>query len=96
MPLLEVDDDIYQYLLRRAIRIGEDGSAILRRELGLPHPNGTGASETMAAQETASASPEVQAIRDFLTSSRFANERVVTKKYLQLLAFLAMAHREEY
>lgn len=96
MPLLEIDDDIYQYLLRRANRIGEDGSSILRRELGLPHPNGTGTSETEAAKETASAPPEIQAIRNFLTSSRFANERVVTKKYLQLLGFLAGAHGDEF
>jgi negative modulator of initiation of replication len=96
MPLLEIDDDVYQYLLRRALRIGEDGSSILRRELGLPHPNGTGASGKESAPEGAPIPPEVQAIRDFLTSPQFANERIVTKKYLRLLAFLAKAHPEEF
>lgn len=96
MPLLEIDDDVYQYLLMRALRIGEDGSSILRRELGLPHPNGTGRKEKVSAPEGASISREVKAIRDFLITSQFANERVVTKKYLRLLAFLATNHPKEF
>lgn len=96
MPLLEIDDDLYQFLLRRAVRIGESGSSILRRELGLPEPNGTGSSEDGPAPETESAPLEVQAIRALLTGPRFASERVVTKKYLRLLAVLAESHGEEF
>lgn len=35
MHTIEIDDDIYSYLLSKAIQIGESGSSILRRELKL-------------------------------------------------------------
>lgn len=35
MRTIEIDDDIYSYLLSRIIQIGESASSILRRELKL-------------------------------------------------------------
>jgi negative modulator of initiation of replication len=96
MPLLEIDDDVYQHLLRRALRIGESGSSILRRELGLPQPNGSGSTEEEPPAEPDSAPPEVRAIQALLTNPRFAGERVVTKKYLRLLGLLAETHGKEF
>lgn len=95
MPILEIDEDVYQYLLTRAVRIGEDGSAILRRELGLPQPNGRGSAEASAVDGD-ERPPEVRAVQEFLADPRFAAQRLVTKKYLRLLGFLAEMHGEDF
>lgn len=94
MPILEIDDDVYQYLLTRAVRIGEDGSAILRRELGLAQPNGRGPSEAPPVGDETP--PEIRAVQEFLADARFTAQRVVTKKYLRLLGFLAQMHGEDF
>lgn len=94
MPLLDIDEDVYQYLLSRAVRIGESGSAILRRELGLPEPNGRGSTEGVRGAQ--SKAPEVEAIEGLIADPRFAGQRVVTKKYLSLLGHLAEMHGEDF
>lgn len=95
MPLLEIDDDVYDYLLGRAVRIGENGSSILRRELGLPEPNGNGG-DSAGQPGPDTIPPHVQAVHDLITDPRFSGQRVVTKKYLRLLAHLAQIHSEDF
>jgi negative regulator of replication initiation len=95
MPLIEIDDDVYQYLLGRAVRIGESGSSILRRELGLSEPNG-GSGEQDASPQENSKPREVEELEKLLTDPRFNAEKVVTKKYLRLLGFLAEQHGGEF
>ena len=96
MPLLEIDEDVYQYLLSRAVRIGESGSAILRRELGLLEPNGSGPKGGQGAVGNGSKPSEVKAVEEFLVDPRFRGQRVVTKKYLRLLGLLAELHADEF
>lgn len=94
MPLLEIDDDVYQYLLRKAIRIGEDGSSILRRELKLVDP-GIDGNSSPPTNESAQ-DPRVAVLTVFLSGPRLAAQRNVTDRFLQLLGFLAKQHGEEF
>jgi negative modulator of initiation of replication len=97
MPLLEIDEDVYQYLLSRAVRIGEGGSAILRRELGLPEPNNGGGTQAGGGAEGNGSKPaEVKAVEELLVDPGFRTQRVVTKKYLRLLGLLAELHADEF
>lgn len=84
MPILEVDEDVYQYILRNAVRIGESGSSILRRLLDLPDPRGS----RQAARSNGNANPSADALTKFLASSSFIGRRNVTDRFLLLLSFL--------
>src|SRR5690606_5093940 len=92
MPLLEVDDDVYQFLLRQTSRIGEDASSILRRLHGLPDPGGSG-SDTGTFTRKDDQPDELEV---FLASGRFVSQRDVTSRYLSLLSFLAQKHGKEF
>ena len=62
MPRVEIDEDIYQYLLTRVQVLGETASDILRRELGLEatvvhlrsHPSLDGVAEVVSHDNAAS------------------------------------------
>lgn len=86
MPIIEIDQDLYDYLLRNANRIGEDASSILRRLLGLPDP---GRYEPPRSDEEAS-----ELVR-FLRSRAMLPRRSVTDRYLALLGWLGKHHEDE-
>jgi negative modulator of initiation of replication len=90
MPILELDDDVYQYLLRRAVRIGESGSSILRRELNLADPS-EGEIDPAAQQPSS-----VERLDAFLMSTSFLVLRTATDRYLAMLGFLAREHGEGF
>lgn len=97
MPIIEIDDDVYQHLLRRAIRIGEDGSSILRRELNLPEPP---TPTVMAEQDYNAANFDftpyiIGPLKEYLRSSR-AREGNITRRYLEILSRIAEEQGEEF
>jgi negative modulator of initiation of replication len=93
MPLLEIDEDVYQYLLQRAVRIGEDGSSILRRELNLPDP----AEDQDEGTSSTPAEPDHKdALTAFISSPQMLRYRTVTRKFLLLLSFLAKEHGSDF
>ena len=95
MPLLELDDDVYQHLLRHSVKIGEDGSSILRRLLDLPQP-GARDSDVPVVPPPVAKSDGVADLEAFITDSRFAASRNVTSRYLSLLSFLAKKHGNDF
>lgn len=91
MRVIEIEDDVYEYLLRRAVRIGEDASSILRREIGLSRPDG-GPTDASSGTDTEAAS----GLLAFVQSSEFSRQRTVTDRYLSVLGWLAHNHSPEF
>lgn len=79
MPKLDVEQDIYDHLLRNAERIGEDASSILRRLLGL---DGKSAEDRAGDRD----------LTTFLRSPEMLARRSVTDRYLGLLGWLGSRH----
>lgn len=83
MPKLDVDQDIYDHLLRNAKRIGEDASSILRRLLGLDGNSADGKAGNTTSDP---------ALASFLRSPEMIARRSVTDRYLGLLGWLGSRH----
>lgn len=94
MPLLEIDDDVYRYLLSKAVRIGEDGSSILRRVLGLADPGRT--TPRSGNGNIGAANAREHALANFLASQDLFAQRNVTDRYLAILGHLAREHGEDF
>jgi negative modulator of initiation of replication len=92
---IEIDDDLYAYLLKRTIRIGESASDIIRREIGNPlSRNGTQRvshpAEAMA--KTNGPTKDQSELSQFLESPMFRSQRRVVDRFLALLAWLHEHH----
>lgn len=83
MPRLDVEQDVYDHLLRNAERIGEDASSILRRLLGL---------DGKSAEEQAGDMAGDPDLASFLRSPEMLARRSVTDRYLGLLGWLGSRH----
>ena len=86
MPNIEVDQDIYDFLLRHIAAFGETPSQVLRRELGLTKQD---------VGEPAKA-PEPHELSDFLASPQFPRTWSVTDRYLAILAELHRQHQDSF
>lgn len=86
MRAIEVDDDIYNYLLQYTETIGESASSILRRRLiGFTSAPNTGVTTSNGQAVTA---PDLeQEFLAFLRSPVFLQSRVKTKRFLRILSF---------
>ena len=86
MPNIEVDQDIYDFLLRHIAAFGETPSQVLRRELSLTKQD---------VGEPAKA-PEPRELSDFLASPQFPRTWSVTDRYLAILAELHRQHQDSF
>src|SRR5688572_31495117 len=95
MPSVNLDHDVYDYLLRNAIVLGEDASAILRRLLpGFgQHPH---SASPALAKENGSVRPPDLAVADFVRSRAFSGQRNTTERFLALLGFLHECNEAEF
>ena|SRR5437879_2734901 len=101
MRTIQIDDELYAYIVSHTEELGEGASPILRRLLGMPASNGHGAaalapgSEAVGAPRTAEKSAAAARDRQLLelvASPEFRVSRNATQKFLALLAFL---HRQD-
>lgn len=81
MPSIDVDQDIYDYLLHHIAAFGETPSHVLRRELGLTKPDAGELAKASAPHELSS----------LLASSQFLRWSA-TDRYLAILAELHRQH----
>lgn len=91
MRTIEIDDDVYRFLLSNATEIGESASSILRRVLGLPSAHGPGGTQPNTAT--------AQADRDLLAlveGARFKGYGSVKDKYLGILSFVAQQKPQDF
>lgn len=92
MKSVDIDDDLYDFVLKSAQVIGEDASSILRRLLKLP-PN---------KREIAQRSPDIdpprisREVEELLRSSHVQFSRGVVGRFLEILSWLQKRHPVEF
>jgi negative modulator of initiation of replication len=96
MRTIQVEDDVYQYLLQRAQEIGEQATPILRRELGLPRPNGSDQSSFVSPGATPRNGTHDGELLALVANPTFQRHGSVKEKYLEILSFLAKKHGQDF
>lgn len=104
--MIEVDDDIYEFLRQQQTTFSEGASEVLRRSLKLSPGNGHGpkpshlpeALKRVVAETKAeiSANPKKKALWDFLKGTEFTAQRNAVGKFVSLLAFLWRENRDKF
>src|ERR1700722_19598733 len=104
MKQIEIEDDLYDFLLKRAERIGESATEIISREL---RKNGTHSTKqpadpvgnyippqsTMASQSNAGEQSDVER---FLNSPEFLRGRDKKDRFLAILSWAFKGHTKEF
>jgi negative modulator of initiation of replication len=91
MKTIEVEDDVYAYLLSQAQEIGEAATPILRRELGLK------ASGTLSAKlASPDRTPASRKLIAFVEDPMFSRHTTAKDCYLAILSFLATQHKDAF
>ncbi|CAN5737822.1 replication initiation negative regulator SeqA [soil metagenome] len=99
MQTIEVEDDVYFYLVKNISRIGEDASSILRRLLKIP-VNAPVAPRVVSNPESNTETRSVPApsggIGDCLNHPHFRVERDAVGQFLFILAWLQKKHPDTF
>ncbi|RUO62157.1 replication initiation regulator SeqA [Pseudidiomarina insulisalsae] len=88
---IEIDDDIYRYLVSHTQHIGESASSILRRLLEL-EGTATSAEVEPAVAEQAHG----RTIFDTMTAADLAGQRSVVARFLYILGMLHKCHQQTF
>jgi negative modulator of initiation of replication len=91
MKTIDIDDDLYDYLLKNTERLGETATEIIRRLIRNPSAinNRPSASQQRATQVSSNgAANDESEIRQFLESPRFRSQRQVVDRFLSVLVWL--------
>lgn len=85
MKTIEIDEDIYEHLLKNTQTLGEDASAILRRLLGLD--------ESQSGAQGAKPDSPIDAC---LNAPEFRSSRKAIDRFLFALSWLHRKHSEKF
>lgn len=75
MKTIEIDNDVYDYLLHQTVRIGESASDIMRRLLGIPSGNITTVRSTTEAD-----------LLSYISSPEYSSMTKAVDKFLGILS----------
>jgi negative modulator of initiation of replication len=87
MRQIEIDDDVYEHLVRNARELGETASQILRRLLDF---------ESQAVQRTAVAATTENELAKVLCDRRFERLSSVVDRFLFVLSHVYAEHKSEF
>jgi negative modulator of initiation of replication len=90
MKTIQIDNDIYEHLLRNVRTLGEDASSILRRLLGIKIQTHS----VVPNAPTTIQSPS--SVDDCIQNPRFQMEREAVGKFLFALSWLNKKHEEQF
>lgn len=98
MPRVELDQDVYDHLLRNTREIGEGASSILRRLLELPQPEQEpqAYTDSLKVERSPRGPKGVEALIAFVSAPEYRSQRNVTEQFLVLLGFLHQQHNTEF
>lgn len=105
MKTIEIDDELYQYLVSRTQTFGETPSDVLRRLLRLPsspqpfalvQPNVENDELKTKRHHATDIEKTVQRVEKVLKSDLFVNETKNVSRFLQLLSALHRANPEQF
>ena len=88
---IEIDDDIYRYLVSHTENIGESASSILRRLLGLEGTATSAEVEPPVAEQA-----HGRTIFDSMTSADLAGQRSAVARFLYILSMLHKCHPQTF
>ena len=89
MKTIEIENDVYEFLLQHTTRIGESASEILRRLLGIRgQRGGIGSGGAAGSQSPTSVKSNQTEISDCLNDSAFMAQKDVIGKFLFILSYL--------
>lgn len=94
MKTLQIDDEVYDHLLRNVQTIGEDASSILRRLLGI-QPGSLPKLDKRPISASTSASVPTR-VDECIQHQRFQMEREAVGKFLFALSWLSKQHGAEF
>lgn len=86
MTKIEIDQDIFDYLLRRVMNFGETASDVLRRELGL---NGTGGSNVDGTTQS-------HELTEVLKSKKIKYASDVVGKFIEILSAVYAQNEDKF
>ena len=102
MKTIEIEDDIYEHLLRCTVHIGESASEILRRLLGLSEPSRKYSFKPILKMERARHDIAVDysfaktELSDCLNSPEFLAQSSVVRKFLYILSYVHRRNPEKF
>lgn len=96
MHTIEIEEDVFEYLKSRIVRIGETPSEILRRELGLTRKNGTAPSPRQVSTGGPARSGRTTKIGEFLESPDFLVQANVLERFMAILSWLHKEYPSDY
>ena len=88
MKSINLEDDLYHFIIDRVASTGKSPSSVLRMELGL--------TESSDSPEPVEGDAASQQLSDFLESPRFRMHRMAVKKYLAILSFVYQQKPETF
>lgn len=90
MKILEIDDEIYQYIAGKTEHIGENASSILRRLLSIPSCTETDNLVSAIKKEPfqKDKASDFSVIQPLLESSNFKQEKKIVLRFLSILSHL--------
>jgi len=95
MKSINLEDDLYQFIMDRVASSGKSPSSVLRTELGLTKPSRIDP-ETSNTPEPVERDSASRQLSDFLESPRFRMHRTAVKKYLAILSFVYQQKPETF
>lgn len=100
MKVIEIETDVYDFLLKNTQEIGESASSILRRLLQIPRAE---ASVPLAGEGAVGKTCRQSGVVDIdrrlaqcLQSPRLLGSRTITERFLQVLSFAHELHRDDF
>jgi negative modulator of initiation of replication len=87
MKTIEVNDQLYEYLLHNAVRIGETASEILERLLKIPK---------LSAEDSAGIKPSQNELGKCLADPHFLSKTTSLDKWLHILSFVYQRDPEAF
>lgn len=95
MKSINLEDDLYHFIMDRVASTGKSPSSVLRMELGLTKPSRIDP-ESSDSLEPVEGDAASQQLSDFLESPRFRMHRMAVKKYLAILSFVYQQKPETF
>jgi negative modulator of initiation of replication len=103
MKNIDIDDELYQYIVKNTQQIGESASSILRRLLAFETVNETPLNSTISVksdveneEQTAASPKNADSLFNYINKEELAMQRGAVGRFLLILAALYRVHPKEF
>jgi negative regulator of replication initiation len=96
MNSIEIDNQVFAELERRATGFNVKPNDVLRRILGLSEPPSEPPSEKLTTPQPPPPAPVASTVTDFVKSEQFQRHNQAVDRYLIILGWLHSAHPKQF